>query len=98
MNSREYIEIGQLCDRYELELTFFSGLEEFELISIVSVEESRCVHLDEIRKIERMVRLHKDLDINIAGIEAVVNLLTKIETLQEELSRARGRLSLYENV
>lgn len=96
MSRREFIEIAQLCRQYQLEMQFFSTLEDYELIQVVRVKESPCVYSDELRRIEKMVRLHKELQINMEGIQAVVNLLEKVELLQDELARVRNRLSLYE--
>lgn len=96
MSRSEFIEIAQLCREYQLEMQFFSTLEDYELIRVVRVKESPCVYMDELRRIEKMVRLHKELEINIEGIQAVINLLEKVESLQDELARVRSRLSLYE--
>jgi hypothetical protein len=96
MSRSEFIEIAQLCRQYQLEMQFFSTLEDYELIQVVRVKESPCVYLDELRRIEKMVRLHKELQINMEGIQAVINLLEKVEFLQDELARVRSRLSLYE--
>ncbi len=96
MSRREFIEIAQLCRQYQLEMQFFSTLEDYELIHVVRVEDAPCIYLDELRRIEKMVRLHKELEINMEGIQAVFNLLEKVEALQDELARVRSRLSLYE--
>ena len=96
MSRAEYIELTRLCDQYQLEMQFFSALEEIELIHVVQVETTRCVPVEDIRQIERMVRLHKDLEINAAGIGAVVQLLDKIERMREEMFELRSRLRRYE--
>ncbi len=41
--------------------------------------------------------MHKELQVNIEGIDVVLNLLQKIDALQAELLRVRNRLLLYEN-
>ena len=43
-----------------------------------------------------MIRLHHELDINMAGIDSVLHLLNKIEGLQTELLAIRNRLRIYE--
>jgi hypothetical protein len=49
-----------------------------------------------LQKLEKMVRLHHDLDINIAGIEAIAHLLERLEYLQDEMRTLKNRLRLYE--
>ena len=46
--------------------------------------------------IEKMIRLHYDLQINFEGIDAISQLLNKIETLQQNLLRTQNKLRLYE--
>ncbi|KDN54518.1 hypothetical protein FEM21_22410 [Flavobacterium seoulense] len=41
--------------------------------------------------------MHQDLEVNIEGIDVVLNLLQKIDALQTELLQVRNRLLLYEN-
>nr|WP_278036453.1 chaperone modulator CbpM [Flavobacterium nitratireducens] len=55
------------------------------------------VHKESIYEIEKIVRMHKELQVNIEGIDVVLNLLQKIDALQAELLRVRNRLLLYEN-
>ena len=43
-----------------------------------------------------MMRLHYELDINMEGIDAISNLLLKIDNLQQELTAAKNKLRLFE--
>jgi chaperone modulatory protein CbpM len=38
-----------------------------------------------------MIRLHNELEINVAGIEAITHLLERVEQMQEEMRRLRNR-------
>jgi chaperone modulatory protein CbpM len=44
-----------------------------------------------------MIHLHHDLEINIAGIEAITHLLERVEQMQENVRGLRNRLRLYED-
>ena len=44
-----------------------------------------------------MVHLHRDLDINIAGLASVYHLLQKLDDIQTELWALKNRLRLYED-
>ncbi len=96
MNKEDYIAISELSGHYQVEESFFSRLDELGLIRIFTVEKVLCIHHDEIRDLERMLRLHEDLEINPEGIDTIFNLLQKIEDLQSELREVKGRLRFYE--
>ena len=97
MNMEQYIALNELCLHYEIELSFFTSLSEIGLIEIRSVESIDCIHCDHIHSIEKMIRLHQDLNINIEGIDTIFNLLNKIDELQSELIETKNRLRLYED-
>jgi hypothetical protein len=43
-----------------------------------------------------MIHLHHDLEINIAGIEAITHLLERVEQMQQNMKGLRNRLRIYE--
>ena len=96
MSAPQYIPLHVLCTRYELEITFFHGLDEVGLITIEVIAEIPHISEEALRDLEKMVRLHRELELNTAGIDVVWNLLQKIDSLQEELAAAKSRLGLYE--
>lgn len=97
MNTENFIPINTLCQHYKVEINFFHNLNENGLIEIQLVDDIQYIHKDSIYEIEKIVRMHKDLDVNIEGIDIVLNLLQKIDALQTELHKVRNRLLLYEN-
>lgn len=92
MNTQNYIPIKTLCTHYKVETSFFKGLNEYGLMEITTIEKSPCIHQKNIKSLESMIRLHEDLQLNFEGIDTVLNLLEKIEALQEELRVARNRV------
>ena len=97
MRKENLIPIDQLCSHYHVERTFFNGLIEFELIEITTIEQTHYLHIDSLHELERIIRLHQDLYINLEGIDSVLHLLKKIDVLQTELSVIKNKLGLYEN-
>jgi hypothetical protein len=65
-------------------------LEDSGLIRVTSVEQSSYISSDELEKLEKFVRMHYDLDINIEGIETINHLLEKIDLLQKEILQLRS--------
>ena len=97
MNIENLILIDELSKHYNIEVTFFSSLDELGLIHITTIKTIRYIHHDEIQNLEKMIRMHHDLEINIPGIDTAFNLLNKIEVLQKQLTVTQNRLRLYEN-
>lgn len=97
METKEFILINQLCSNYKVELSFFYELNEIGLVEITTIEHSQFIHQDKINDIEKMIRIHYELGVNIEGIDVVFNLLQKVNDLQNELILIKNRLQLYEN-
>ena len=97
MAEQELIRIETLCLHYEIEVSFFNALDNVGLIKIETIGQQIFIHEDKISKLEKMIRLHQELNVNIEGIDVVFNLLQKVDNLQNELTSVNNRLKLYEN-
>ncbi len=97
MSKENFIPINKLCELYQVEMSFFSNLNESGLIQITTIEQSHYVEQDKIYDIEKMIRIHRDLGLNIEGIDIVFNLLQKIDDLENEIITIKNRLRFYEN-
>lgn len=96
MKNDELIPADEVCIRYKIERTFVQSLNESGIIEVIMVEETEYIHCDELSNIEKFMRLHRDLDINLEGIEAIHHLLNQIRQLQKDNRRLKNRLGLYE--
>lgn len=96
MKNDKLIELHQLCTHYEVEMSFFTQLQDVGIIEIRAHEDSYVIHEDKLAMVEKVVRIKNDLNINPEGIDTVLNLLDKIDDLQSELTTVRNRLRLYE--
>jgi len=97
MDSSNMVPAHDFCTHYNISLTFISGLHEAGLIQVVQVAEQAYLYTDELPQLEKLVRLHTDMDINREGVEAIAHLLQQVEALQQQLSRVSQRLLLYES-
>ena len=97
MEAINFIPLVQLCSHYKVETSFFKALNEAGLIEIITIEKVSCLHQDRINDVEKMIRIHHELNINIEGIDVVFNLLRKMDDLQIEINAVRSRLRLYES-
>ena len=96
MSTEKLISLSELCAQYEVEMSFFTKMDEFGWIEITTIEATHYVHADRTSSIEKIIRMHHELEINFEGIDTIFNLLDKIETLQSELMETQNRLRIYE--
>ncbi len=86
------IATSDICIYHEVEYTFISSLSEAGLVELRVINDTPYVPESELQKLERMIRMHNELEINIAGIEAITYLLERIEQMHEQLRLLRNRL------
>jgi len=91
------IAANDFCVFYNVEYTFINSLKDAGLVTVTTVNETTFIPETELQKLERMIHLHHDLEINIAGIEAITHLLNRVEQMQENAILLRNRLRLYED-
>lgn len=92
MNTDNLIRIEYFCEQYNVELTFINSLQEFGLINVMVVEDSKYLSNEDLKEIEKLIRLHYELGINMEGIDVISNLLNQIADLQRELTAAKNKL------
>jgi hypothetical protein len=97
MPTEEMIPVTDFCMHHQVELSFIYSLNESGLIELMNVEEHKYLSVDQLAHIEKLVRLHTEMDINIAGIEAITHLLERIEGMQHRLLQLSDRLHIYED-
>lgn len=97
MATQDLILIDKLCLHYKIEFSFFDALDNIGLIKIEVFEQKKFIHQDKISDLEKIIRLHHELNVNIEGIDVVFNLLENERKLRNELYALKNRLRIYEN-
>ena len=93
MEIQKLVLVETLCVHYEIETSFFESLEEIGLIILVRERDEIYVSEEKVAYLEKVLRLQKELNVNLEGIDVIFNLLEKVESLQSELSVAKQRLN-----
>ncbi len=88
------IPVHDICRHYGIQEQFVHSLFEYELIHLIREEETEYLPEEELRSLERYMRLHKELNINTEGIDAINRLLRQIEILQDEVEHLRKRIAI----
>jgi len=96
MNEETRITAGECCTHYQIELSFIHSLQDYGLIEVVREAEVEFIPENQLGALERMIRMHYELDINLEGIDAISHLLERVEEMQHEMTRLQNRLRFYE--
>lgn len=96
METEKLITAETFCMHYRVTLSFVHSLHEIGLIETITMENTEFIQIPHLQKIEQIIRLHDELDINLEGIQAIDSLLSRLETMQNEMVEMKNRLRFYE--
>ncbi|WP_424495359.1 chaperone modulator CbpM [Salinimicrobium sp. GXAS 041] len=96
MDPKQYVTITEFCACHRIEPTFIDSLNEYGLVEIITLDNRQVLLHEQVGEVEKMIRLHYDLEINLEGIDAISNLLQRVSGLQEEVRHLQNRLKRYE--
>ena len=84
-----YVMISVIAERYNIHPQTLRLYEREGLIKPTrTAGNTRLYGQDEIRKLELILALTRDLGVNLAGVEVILNLQNAIEDAREALDRA----------
>jgi len=96
MKNKKLISIQQFCSIYETPTSFLDDLHDYEIIKFKVIDNTKHIKLKDVSTIEKLMRLHFDLDINMEGLDAIIHLTHQINDLQEEINHLRRQINFYE--
>ncbi len=96
MQTDEMIPATECCIHYQIEATFINSLRDAGLIEVTVLEEQLYVPATQLPRLEKMVRLYYEMDINLEGIETITYLLQRMNEMQQEIIGLNNRLTRYE--
>jgi len=95
MSEKDILKLEKFCELYEVPTSFVDSLNQFELIRLTTIDDEMYIENEELPIIEKYIRLHYDLDINMEGLDVINNLLRKMEALKKEMVLLENELKYY---
>ena len=95
MENITIISVQQLCTHYDIPVSFVESLSDYDLIEVVQHGGTQYIQSEQIRMIEKLIRLHYDLEINVEGLDVVSNLIEQIQELKNEVNLLKNELRFY---
>ena len=79
------ILIEEYCSYYSIEADFIHQLHQHGLLTIETDGQQRFLPFEQLPVVEKYMHFYYDLDINMAGIEAIQHLLNRVQDLNQQL-------------
>ncbi|MGG7037062.1 MAG: chaperone modulator CbpM [Flavobacterium sp.] len=97
MEKENYIDLTTICRNHNVSDVFILALYEYRLIEIQEIDNTKFVSVNQLKELEKFVRLHNELNINLEGIDAIYHLMQRIQSMEHEMNILRQRLRIYED-
>ena len=72
MQTENLITITEFCAGQQIDISFIGALHQYGFIELTTIEQTNFLIVDELPRVEKIIRLHNDLDINLEGESGVI--------------------------
>ncbi len=93
----KYITIRKLAEFHNVNEAVLQDFAQDGIIEIHFIEKEPCILTDQLERYERIIRLYRDLGVNKAGIEIIMEMREKLEFLQNEVQNLKRQLQKYDD-
>lgn len=92
----DLIIVREYCQKSHVDPSFIVSLEEDGLIDIRVVDGERYLLESQLQDLERFIRWHEDLSVNIEGIGVIHELMGRLHEMQHELDQLRREVRVFQ--
>jgi chaperone modulatory protein CbpM len=96
MQPEDLIPAETFCACHQVELSFIRSLHDSGLIEMTIREGTVFLPSSGLGELEKLVRLHYEMDINLEGIEAISHLLQRLHDMDEHITSLQNRVRFYQ--
>lgn len=91
-----YIAIEEFCQHHGIEVTVIREFADFGLMQLTVENNQEFVKDTKVKRLERMLRISRDLGVNKEGIDIILNMRKQLQKLRRERENLRYRLMQLE--
>ncbi|HEY6954920.1 MAG TPA: chaperone modulator CbpM [Flavisolibacter sp.] len=91
----QLVPAQEFCSHYQVEMNFIYSLRDYGLIDVVSSEGNDYLTVDKLNELEKIIRLHYDLEVNVEGIDVILHLLKQLDDAEQRLNELKNQLKIY---
>jgi hypothetical protein len=88
----QLVPANEFCIHHQVEMNFIYSLRDYGLIDVISNEGNDYLSAEKLNELEKIIRLHYDLDVNMEGIDVILHLLKQLDNAERELGQLKSRL------
>jgi chaperone modulatory protein CbpM len=92
----KYIAVEEFCTHHGVEVMLVREFADFGLVQLSVQENGEFVPDEEVSRLERMLRLFQDLEVNKEGIDIILHMREELKQLRREAAQLRYRLRQLE--
>ncbi len=85
MDKINLIKVTDICNNFNIDEQFINNVIEYELIEFTDIDGDFFFNEDDLSLLEKIAHFYYDLEINFAGIQVILELLEKIDALQQQI-------------
>lgn len=95
MKEETLIPVADFCASHDIEIELIERFYSHGLIEIHYRKKSLFLPEYEMKKLEQILLFHRELEINLEGIETIFELLHKVTTMQERITDLENKLQRF---
>jgi len=84
-DDNDLMEIVEICRRLGIQPVELEAMEEEGLITLAAVRDGKALPSDQLDRLEMILRLQRDLSINLAGIDVILEMRGKMLQMRKEV-------------
>ena len=88
----QLVPANEFCIHHQVEMNFIYSLRDYGLIDVISNEGNDYLSAEKLNELEKIIRLHYVLDVNMEGIDGILHLLKQLDNAERELGQLKSRL------
>jgi len=96
MSDKELISVQKVIVHHNLDEQFIESIESFQLIEFVVKDSNKYLYTEQLPILEKIIRLHYDLEVNMQGIDVINNMLQRMDSVHKTIQQLENKLKLYE--
>jgi len=96
MNKEDMVPATTFCSSHNIEISFIRALHESGLIEMATIQDTGFIPAEQLLALEKLVRLHYEMDINLEGMETITHLIQVIGRQQQEINSLKNRIQFFE--
>lgn len=89
------IPAQDFCVSHNVTIETVQTLSNYGLIEVIQQEHTLLIPENQLKRLEQILVFNRELEINLEGIETILQLLERIETMQNQIIGLENKLKRF---